>query len=346
MSTPGKGWAIGVRVWAERGGQAVLGPGRLELLEQIAARRSISAAARHLGLSYRRAWEMVQAVNQAAGAALVTAATGGAGGGGAGLTPLGERTVAEFRALTDRLSRAVEAPDRGTGPRPFHMLAAVSLEEVVGRILADFADVSPGVRVRTVFGASDELVTLIRAGAPADLFLTADSRQMDRLRPAPTRRVVLAANALAVIAPTGTPLPPGPPNRLLRRPDLRLALADAGCPLGGYTSKYLVAAGIRLPPGRPVIRADNSRGVVAAVRSARADLGVVYASDAAHADGCRVLARMDRLPSPIRYEAAAVAAVTDDDPAAQLLRFLASETAAGRFRECGFRVERLRRRQG
>jgi molybdenum ABC transporter molybdate-binding protein len=342
MTTPGKDWAIGVRVWAERGGQAVLGPGRLELLEQIAARRSISAAARHLGMSYRRAWEMVQAINQAAGAALVTAATGGAGGGGAGLTTLGQRTVAEFRALTDRLSRAAEAPDRGAGPRPIHVLAAVSLEEVVGRVLADFTDVCRAARVRTVFGASDELATLIRAGAPADLFLTADSRQLDRLHPAPTRRVVLAANALAVIAPTDTALSPGPPGRLLRRPDLRLALADAGCPLGGYTSKYLAAAGIRMSPNRPVVRADNSRGVVAAVRSARADLGVVYASDAAHADGCCILGRIDRPRVAIRYEAAAVAAVADDNPAAQLLRFLTSDAAAARFRECGFRVERPR----
>jgi molybdenum ABC transporter molybdate-binding protein len=340
MTNPGKDWAIGVRVWAERGGQAVLGPGRLELLEQIAARRSISAAARHLGMSYRRAWEMVQAINQAAGTALVTAATGGTGGGGAGLTPLGQRTVAEFRALTDRLSRAAGAPDRGAGPRPVHVLAAVSLEEVVGRLLADFADVCPGARVRTVFGASDELVTLIRAGAPADLFLTADSRQLDRLRPAPTRRVVLAANALAVIAPIDSAVPPGPPGRLVRRADLRLALADAGCPLGGYTSKYLAAAGIPMSPDRPVVRADNSRGVVAAVRSARADLGVVYASDAAHADGCRVLARIDRPPVAIRYEAAAVTAVADDDPAAQLLRFLTSDAAVARFRECGFRVKR------
>ena len=96
MTDPGKDWSIGVRVWAERRGQAVLGPGRLELLEQIDAHRSISAAARHLGMSYRRAWELVQSINKAGGAVLVRAATGGAGGGGAVLTPLGRRTVTDF----------------------------------------------------------------------------------------------------------------------------------------------------------------------------------------------------------------------------------------------------------
>jgi molybdate transport system regulatory protein len=344
MTDRGKDWSIGVRVWAERRGQAVLGPGRLELLEQIDAHRSISAAARHLGMSYRRAWELVQSINKAGGAVLVRAATGGAGGGGAVLTPLGRRTVADFRALTDRLSRAAEVPEREAGDRAVHLLAAVSLEEVVGRLLADYAEARPEERIRTVFGASDELVSLIRAGAPADLFLTADPRQFNRLRLAPTHRAVMAENGLAVVAPIDTSISPGMPGRLLRWPEHRLALADVGCPLGSYTLRYLNAAKIRLSPARRVIRAENSRGVVVAVRSAQADLGVVYASDAARADGCCVLGRIDRLPGPIRYEPAVLSTTADDSPAMHLLRFLTSARAAARFRECGFREVRSRQR--
>ena len=344
MTDRGKDWAIGVRVWAERRGQAVLGPGRLELLEQIDADRSISAAARHLRMSYRRAWELVQSINKAAGADLVKAATGGAGGGGTSLTSLGRRTVTDFRALTDRLSRAAEVREPESRRGVIHLLAAVSLEEVVGRLLADYAQARPEDRVRTVFGASDELVTLIQAGAPADLFLTADPRQLDRLRPAPTHRVVVAENGLAVVAPIDTSISPGSPGQLLRRPEHRLALADVGCPLGSYTSRYLTAAKIRLSPARRVIRAENSRGVVAAVRSAQADLGVVYASDAACADGCRVLGRIDRLPGPIRFEAAVLTTTAEDAAAMHLLRFLTSARAAARFRECGFREVRSRQR--
>ena len=343
MTGHGKDWSIGVRVWAERRGHAVLGPGRLELLELIDAHGSISAAAQRLGMSYRRAWGLVQAINKAAGAELVAAATGGTGGGGAELTPLGRQTVAGFRALTNRLTRAAEAIDRGTGPHPIHLLAAVSLEEVVGRLLADYAGIRADARVRAVFGASDELATLIQAGAPADLFLTADSRQLDWLRPTPTRRVLLAENALAVIAPAATALVPGPPGRLLRRSELRLALADVGCPLGDYTSNYLSAAKIPVPPARRVLRAENSRGVVAAIRSAQADLGVVYASDTVRADGCRVLGRIDRLSTSIQYEAAVLATMDDAPPAVDLLRFLTSDPATVRFRECGFRAVRSRR---
>jgi hypothetical protein len=52
----GEGWTIGLRVWIERAGQAILGQGRAELLDGIERWHSISAAARQLGMSYRHAW--------------------------------------------------------------------------------------------------------------------------------------------------------------------------------------------------------------------------------------------------------------------------------------------------
>src|SRR6516162_10034484 len=79
-------WSVGMRVWLERRGVAVLGKGRLELLEAIDRHQSISAAARHLGMSYRHAWMLIQATNDAAGRDLVTTAAGGHHGGGATLT--------------------------------------------------------------------------------------------------------------------------------------------------------------------------------------------------------------------------------------------------------------------
>ena len=79
----GAGWGVGLRVWVERAGRAVLGEGRLELLEGIQRHRSISAAGRATGIPYRRAWELVQGMNEAAGEPLVATATGGVHGGGA-----------------------------------------------------------------------------------------------------------------------------------------------------------------------------------------------------------------------------------------------------------------------
>src|SRR5262245_57603178 len=99
----GEGWGIGLHAWLERAGQAVLGPGRLELLDGIDRHRSSSAAARQMGMSYRRAWELVQAVNAAAGEPLVTAAAGGAQGGGAQLTPVGRWAVGACRDVQGQL---------------------------------------------------------------------------------------------------------------------------------------------------------------------------------------------------------------------------------------------------
>src|SRR5262245_24062651 len=169
-------WAVGMRVWVERAGRAVLGPGRLELLEGIERWHSISAAARHIGMSYRRAWLLVQSMNEAAGTPLVVSTTGGAGGGGAVLTPQGTGAVAIFRELHEQLvqTAATLLPRLAQPPQSpaVHVAAAVSLEEVLGQLLADFALRQPTIRVRVVFGGSDELADNLLAGAPGDLFLS------------------------------------------------------------------------------------------------------------------------------------------------------------------------------
>jgi molybdate transport system regulatory protein len=76
-----------------------IGPGKIALLEAIRTTGSISAAARQLGMSYRRAWLLVEQVNNALRERAVTAATGGRQGGGAALTASGERVIGLYRAI-------------------------------------------------------------------------------------------------------------------------------------------------------------------------------------------------------------------------------------------------------
>jgi molybdate transport system regulatory protein len=83
-----------------------VGPGKIALLEAIAEAGSISAAARSLGMSYRRAWELVAELNQTFPSPVVERITGGAGGGGAKLTRLGEALVLGFRDIEAAASRA------------------------------------------------------------------------------------------------------------------------------------------------------------------------------------------------------------------------------------------------
>jgi molybdate transport system regulatory protein len=77
-----------------------LGPGKGELLARIAETGSISAAGRAMGMSYKRAWQLVETLNGYFRSPLVMAATGGKAGGGAQLTALGKQVLAQYQAMT------------------------------------------------------------------------------------------------------------------------------------------------------------------------------------------------------------------------------------------------------
>jgi molybdate transport system regulatory protein len=81
---------------------ARIGPGKATLLESIRDTGSISAAARDMGMSYKRAWLLLDSMNQAFIEPVVTAAPGGAGGGGASLTPFGAEVLDRYRRIYDR----------------------------------------------------------------------------------------------------------------------------------------------------------------------------------------------------------------------------------------------------
>jgi len=90
-------------------GTPAMGPGKAELIERIALTGSISAAARAMGMSYRRAWQLVDALNAAYKAPVVVTAIGGQRGGGARVTPYGKRLVARFRAMEHKASASIAA---------------------------------------------------------------------------------------------------------------------------------------------------------------------------------------------------------------------------------------------
>jgi molybdate transport system regulatory protein len=89
-----------------RGGIAI-GPGRAELLEHIRDLGSIAAAGRAMGMSYRRAWTLVEATAREFGAPVVTAEAGGTRGGRAELTPLGAAVLETYRRIESAAAGAV-----------------------------------------------------------------------------------------------------------------------------------------------------------------------------------------------------------------------------------------------
>lgn len=86
-----------------------MGPGKAELIDRIGQTGSISAAARAMGMSYRRAWQLVEALNSTFTQRVVVTAIGGIKGGGARVTAFGERLVSLFHAMEGKASAAIAA---------------------------------------------------------------------------------------------------------------------------------------------------------------------------------------------------------------------------------------------
>ena len=85
---------------------AMFGPGKADLLAHIRDAGSIAAAGRRMGMSYRRAWSLVEEMNAAFASPLVASVRGGPGGGGAHLTPAGEKVLTLYHAILERTRHA------------------------------------------------------------------------------------------------------------------------------------------------------------------------------------------------------------------------------------------------
>lgn len=106
---PAKTYRLNGRLWLETDEGRFLGIGRLELLERIAELGSISKAAQAMGMSYKRAWDLVSSMNAQAAVPLVSTQTGGTKGGGAVVTEAGQEAIAAFRGLQQRFQEFMAA---------------------------------------------------------------------------------------------------------------------------------------------------------------------------------------------------------------------------------------------
>ena len=195
------------------------------------------------------------------------------------------------------------------------------------------------------FAASSVLAHQIDAGAPADLFLSANSAWMDFLeqrgRIDTATRVDLLANRLAVVAPAGSGLDVEMAGDF-DFPDSfagRLALGDPDhVPAGVYAKQALVRLGwwSRLEPR--LAPAPDVRGALVFVERGACSAGIVYATDAAASDRIEVAAEIpDSLHEPILYPAAVVAGRDSPQVRAAMARLL-SPAAARIFRRHDFVV--------
>jgi molybdate transport system regulatory protein len=94
-------YKIKSRIWIEADGQTLLGEGRVSLLRAIDETGSLTKAAKSLGMSYKKAWLLIDVVNSRAKKPVITASIGGKGGGGTELTAYGRSLIKSFETINE-----------------------------------------------------------------------------------------------------------------------------------------------------------------------------------------------------------------------------------------------------
>lgn len=250
------------------------------------------------------------------------------------------RVIALLAMLLHILSPAAMAAPADRGPL---VLAAASLQEAM-TAAADAWSRLGHPRPVLSFAGSSALARQVRAGAPADLFLSADEAWMDDVERAgfvqTGSRADVAGNRLVLIAPADTPLHLRigrgmPIARVLGTQ--RLAMADPdSVPAGRYGKAALTALGVWPSVAARVARAENVRAAMALVERGAAPLGIVYATDARASKAVRIVGMFPSASHPpIRYPMARLTQSRHRD-AEGFRRFLLSARGQAMLARYGF----------
>jgi molybdate transport system substrate-binding protein len=222
--------------------------------------------------------------------------------------------------------------------------AAASLREPCTELARSFEAAHPGVRVRFNFAGSQELRTQLEHGAAADVFISADRRQMEGARAAGLvdEDVVLVTNSLALVVPAGNPA--GLKQFAELPAAKRLVVGAAEVPVGAYTEECLERASRVLGSdfrarveAHVVSRELNVKQVLTKVVLGEADAGIVYRSDAVSVGAkVEVLAIPPEFNVLARYPMAVLRRAPHPELARGWLRLLTSPAAEAVFSRAGF----------
>jgi molybdate transport system substrate-binding protein len=229
-----------------------------------------------------------------------------------------------------------------TSPSPtplsgaINVFAAASLTDSFNALGTSFHSANPGVTVKFNFAGTPTLVTQIEQGAPADVFASADTTNMDRLKgdgfTAGTPQV-FAHNKLEIVVALGNPK--GIAGLAdLARPGLIYITEAASVPAGKYSLQALKAAGVTVSPKS--LEADV-KSVVSKVELGEADASIVYATDVTAA-GSKVqgVAIPDQYNVVATYPIATVKATSDLAAGGAFIAYLLSPVGQSKLQSFGF----------
>ncbi len=238
--------------------------------------------------------------------------------------------------LTLGCGSAEQAPAKPT----VTVLAAASTTDAIQQAGKLFEQ-QTGVRVRISTGPSNGLARQILAGAPADVFLSANAKWADAIRDAGlaehTRPLLM--NRLVLIVPADNPAKVSQPQDLNTANVRKVALAGENVPAGMYADQALRKLKLldSLTKAGKIIRGHDVRGTMSYVERGEVEAGVVYATDAKISTRVKaVYTFADDTHSPIVYPIVLLKNRQTTDAGRQFYEFLQTDRAASAFRQYGF----------
>ncbi|PDO09430.1 MAG: molybdate ABC transporter substrate-binding protein [Candidatus Reconcilbacillus cellulovorans] len=223
--------------------------------------------------------------------------------------------------------------------------AAASLADALKDIQPAYES-NHNVRILYNFGASGALRQQIEQGAPVDVFLSASSKEVDRLitarRAIPESLTEWLSNELVVVVSADARITADEPRDLLRSDFRKIAVGIPEIvPAGAYAKQALTALDLWDDLQPKIVRAKDVQEVLHHVETHNADAGFVYRTDAATSSGVRIAFAVDSgLHDPIRYAAVIVSTTRNRKEAEAFLTYLTSENVIRVFAEYGFRPVR------
>jgi molybdate transport system substrate-binding protein len=227
------------------------------------------------------------------------------------------------------------------------IFGAASLKAVLEAVETEYETANPGTTLTVSTDSSAALETQVEQGAPADVFLSADTSNPRKLVDAGLAAgepVAFAGNKLTIIVPADNPAGIATPADLARD-GLRIIAAGDEVPITRYATQLV--ENLAGQPGAPAdfaaayaanvaTKEDNVSAVVAKIALGEGDAGIVYVTDAAAADGVETIDVPDAANVPATYAGVVVGASPNHAAASAFLEWLAGPDGQAVLAEFGF----------
>ncbi|MDQ1135990.1 molybdate transport system substrate-binding protein [Microbacterium sp. SORGH_AS 1204] len=243
-------------------------------------------------------------------------------------------TVLSGAALLAGCAGAAPAPAASGDPLSgtVEVYAAASLQRSFDEIASAFEAEHPGVDVSAVYDGSSTLATQIGEGAPADVFASADEKNMAKVAAQAPDPQLFAGNTLVIAVPTGNP---GAVATLADLARVTTVLCAAEVPCGAASATLLSNAGLTVTPASAE---QNVTAVLTKVAAGEADAGLVYATDVVGRDDVEAIVPEGADAVVNRYPIATVTDAPNPAAASAFVAFVLSDDGQKILADAGFRA--------